>query len=242
MRRVLVTDDNLPFAENLAEILADAGHEVVIATSGEEALRQVHQSSFDVMLSDMRMPEMGGAELVHHVRRIDPGLPAVVITAFTRDNDLALARQEGLLAILPKPVPIPTLVALVASARRDGVVALVEDDRKLLDNLTEALNDRGFAAVTASTVLETTRLGAVAPFAALVDLRVPGGPDGAALRALLARYPGIPTVVMTAHAHGPILAEQDQVFEKPFKTADLLNAVEAIYSQHRARRLGERHS
>ncbi len=239
MARVLVTDDNVPFAENLCEILEDAGHQVVIAASGEEALRRVKETSFDVMLSDMRMPEMGGAELVHRVRRLDPGLPALVITAFTRDNDLASARQEGLLAVLPKPVPIAALLALIACARRDGLVAVVEDDGKLLDNLTEVLRDHGFATVTASTVLETTHLGAVAPFAALVDLRVTGGPDGEAMRALLARYPGIPTLVMTAHPEGPILAEISHIFVKPFKTAELLNAVEMIYSQHRAGRLGE---
>lgn len=242
MPKVLVIDDNRPFAENLCEILEEAGHEVVIATSGEEALQRVAGASFDVMLSDMRMPEMGGAELVHRMRQLDPGLPALVITAFTRDNDLERARQEGLLAILPKPVPIPVLLSLIACARRDGLVALIEDDSKLLDNLTEALRERGFATVTASTVLEAARLGAVTPFVALVDLRVPGGPDGEAMRALLARYPGIATLVMTAHPDGPILAGTQSVFIKPFQTADLLNAVEKLHSQHRASRLGKRPS
>lgn len=237
MSRIIITDDNRPFAENLAEILEDAGHEVVIAMTGEETLRQVQQSRFDLLVSDMRMPQMGGAELVHRVRLVDPGLPAVVITAFTQDNDLARARQEGLLAILPKPVPIPSLLPLVASARRDALVAIVEDDDKLLDNLTEALRDHGFSSVTAASVLETSHLAAVAPFMALVDLRVPGGPDGEAVRSLLARYPEIQIVVITAHPDGPILAAPSRIFTKPFNTVDLLNTVSAIHAQHRACRL-----
>ena len=96
MAKILITDDNRPFADNLGEILEDVGHTVVIAESGEAALSHVQQTRFDVLLSDMRMPEMGGAELVHRVRRLDPGLPAIVVTAFTNDNDLATARAEGL--------------------------------------------------------------------------------------------------------------------------------------------------
>lgn len=234
MSRILVTDDNQAFADNLAEILADAGHEVYVASSGEQALQAVQQQSFDVMISDMRMPGIGGAELVHRVRRIDPGLPAIVITAFTHDNDLALARQEGLLSILPKPVPMAALLSQIDKARRNGLIVLVEDDAKLCDNLTEILREHGFATVTAKTVLETSRLGSVAPFVALVDLRVPGGPDGEAMRTLAARFPGLQMVIMTAHhdSAGPL--PTDDLFIKPFSTALLLHKVELIYQHSRA--------
>ncbi len=234
MPRVLVTDDNQAFADNLAEILGDAGHDVYVASSGEQALQAVRHERFDVMISDMRMPGIGGAELVHRVRRIDPGLPAIVMTAYTHDNELALARQEGLLSILPKPVPVPTLLQLLARARRNGLVALIEDDRKLCDNLTEILREHGFAAVTADTVLATSRLGSVMPFVALVDLRVPGGPDGEALRTLAARFPGIQILVMTAYHDATQALPPTDVFVKPFDTALLLHKVEEIYQLSRA--------
>src|SRR3569832_1474119 len=163
MRKILITDDNRAFAENLAEILEDAGYEPTIADSGAEALELARATRFDVLLSDMRMPNMGGAELVHRVRRMDPGLPAIVITAYSYDNDLALARQEGLLAILSMPVPVAPLLELRGVARRDGLVAIVEDDPTLSDNLTELLRSHGYGAVTAASVTETERLGDVAP-------------------------------------------------------------------------------
>ena len=121
MRKVLIIDDNRAFADNLAEILEDAGHLAVIADSGAQALQLAATSRFDVLLSDMRMPEMGGAELVHKARRIDPELLAIVITAHTYDDDLALAQHAGLLAVLPKPVPLPELLELLTHARRDGL-------------------------------------------------------------------------------------------------------------------------
>src|SRR5579859_2009935 len=120
MRSYLIVDDNTAFAENLAEILTDAGDEAVIAPSGEGAIELVRARRFDALLCDMRMPDMGGAEVVHRLRRIDPGLPAIVITAYTTDDQLVAAWREGLLAVLPKPVPVPRLLDLLRVARRDG--------------------------------------------------------------------------------------------------------------------------
>jgi CheY-like chemotaxis protein len=231
MRRYLIVDDNREFAENLAEILRDLGDEVAVAEGGPEALALAGRERFDAVLTDMRMPLMGGAQLVHEIRRIDPGAAAMVITAYVGDNDLESARREGLLAVLPKPVPVGRLVELLGAARRDGLVVVVEDDPRLSDNLTEALRTRGFAAVTAASVLETERLGRVTPFCALVDLRVPGGPDGEAMRRLAERFPGLPMIAVTGHDLMPPV-EHEAYFTKPFDTGQLLAAVERL---HRSR-------
>lgn len=229
MRKYLLVDDNVAFAENLAEIIGDAGDaEAMVAESGQRAIELAGAHRFDALVSDMRMPVMNGAELVHQIRRVDPGLPAIVVTAYTADDDLAAARQEGLLAVLPKPVPVPRLVELLSSARREGLVAIIEDDAAMADNLTEALRGRGFTAVTARSVTDTERLGQVRPFVALVDLRVPGGGDGEAMRRLAAKYPGLPMFVVTAYHLEPPLPNQG-VFTKPFDTGALLDAVEAQY-------------
>jgi CheY-like chemotaxis protein len=234
MRKYLIVDDNAAFAENLAEIFADAGVEVDTVPSGPAALERVKQNRYDVLISDMRMPVMGGAELVHRIRRLDPGLPAVVITAYTHDDDLEAARHEGLLGVLPKPAPLERLVELCASARRDGLVALVEDDPDLADNLSEALRAQGFSAVTAASVVETERLGDVRPFAALVDLRVPGGPDGMAMSRLAHKFPTLPMLVITGHMEVAPPLEHAGLFEKPFSTNELLAVVERLYGSRRA--------
>ncbi len=230
MRSYLIVDDNRDFAENLAEILRDQGDEVEVAEGGPEALALARARRFDAVLTDMRMPEMGGAELVHEIRRLDPGAAALVITAHVGDDQLEAARREGLLAVLPKQVSVPRLVELLEAARRDGLVVVVEDDARMSDNLCEALRSRGFAAVCAASVLDTERLGPVKPFCALVDLRVPGGPDGEAMNRLAAKYPGLPMVVVTAfHGSRPPLPHHGY-FTKPFDTAALLGAVERLHA------------
>lgn len=229
MRRYLIVDDNRDFAENLAEILRDRGDEVVVAESGPEAIDQAKKHRFDALVTDMRMPVMGGAEVVHEIRRIDPGAAAMVITAHVSDEALANARGEGILAVMPKPVPVDRLVELLEVARRDAVVLLVEDDARLSDNVAEALRARGFAPVTAGSVAEADALGPVAPLCALVDLRVPGGPDGEALRRLAARYPEMPLIVVTA-LHDPPPLPHHGMFQKPFDTGELLGEVEKLHA------------
>jgi DNA-binding NtrC family response regulator len=231
MRSYLIVDDNVDFADNMAEIIADGvDAQAVVAASGERALALVRERRFDALLTDMRMPVMSGARLVHNVRRVDPGLPAIVMTAYTADDDLEGARHEGLLAVLPKPVPIPRLIDLLSVARRDGLVALVEDDASMADNLSEILCSRGFAAVTARSVVDTERLGEVRPFCALVDLRVQGGHDGAAMCRLADKFPGLPMLVVTAFQDVPPPRPHRGLFVKPFDSGALLTAVEQLYA------------
>jgi CheY-like chemotaxis protein len=230
MRRYLIVDDNRAFADNLAEILRDAGEEVAVAEDGSAALQLARETRFDAILTDMRMPLMGGAELVHELRHVDPGAAAMVITAHVADDDLDAARREGLLAVLPKPVAPGRVLELLARARRDGLVVVIEDDPRMSDNLCEVLRSRGFAAVTAASVLETERLGPVQPFCALVDLRVPGGPDGEAMLRLAARYPGLPMIVVTAYHDAPPPLGARALFRKPFDPEALLAAVERLHA------------
>jgi DNA-binding response OmpR family regulator len=81
-------------------------------------------------------------------------------------------------------------------------------------------------------VLDTER-SAGEPFCALVDLRVPGGADGEAMRRLREKFPGLPMIVVTGIPELPTLPHEGY-FTKPFDTAELLAAVERLH-----RRRGE---
>jgi CheY-like chemotaxis protein len=229
MRTYLIVDDNLSLAENLAEIISDQGAEVRIAASGAEALESVQRQRFDAMLTDMRMPVMHGAELVHRIRAIDPGLPALVMTAYAGDGDLEIARDEGLLAIFGKPPPLERILRQLQVAKRDGLVAVIEDDLALCDNLSEALRDQGFTPVTASTIAQGQRLGALQPMASLADLRVPGGPSGESVRLLAARFPKAPIISITAFPDEVPQIEIYQTLTKPFDTAELLELLSQLW-------------
>jgi CheY-like chemotaxis protein len=113
----LVVDDNRPFAENLAEIIQDLGLPATIATSGREALGALAASRFRLLLCDFRMPEMDGAEFIRLARIVQPGLPAILITAFANDAEVARAVGHGEVTVLPKPVPMDALKRAVTGTR-----------------------------------------------------------------------------------------------------------------------------
>ncbi|MHB8418094.1 MAG: response regulator [Myxococcales bacterium] len=234
MRRYLIVDDNRELAENLAEIIGDAGHGATIAPDGRQALQMAARERFDAVITDMKMPEVGGADLIRDLRSVDPQIASIVLTAYTSDDDLGRARRYGLLGILPKPAPIQRLLDLLSVARRDALVAIVEDDVILADNLSEALQSHGFATVVAHSLEAARRIGA-SPFAAVMDLRLPGGPDGTALAELRQRYPGVPVVVVTGHAEISQPSGTQGFFFKPFDVERLLETVEKLHTERTAR-------
>jgi CheY-like chemotaxis protein len=228
MRRYLIVDDNREFAENLAEILEATGNRAEVAVAGREALSMAAHTRFNAVITDMRMPEMGGADLVRGLREVDPAIAAIVVTAYTTDDDLGRARQFGLLGILPKPVPIARLLELLATARRDAVVAVVEDDPALADNISEALQANGFATVVATSLRDAERIG-TSPFAAVVDMRMPGGPDGEAMLRLRTSFPKLPVVIVTGHQEIKRPPDAQGFFFKPFQAEEVLDTLSKLH-------------
>jgi len=224
-RKYLVVDDNVEFAENVAEILTDSGAEVCVAAEGKAALAVLKTTRFDGVVTDMKMPGLSGAELLRELRLIDPGVPVVLLSAWAQDAQVDEARRLGLLAFLSKASGTPQLIELMAHARRDATVVLIDDDRALVDNLTEALASAGFTVCPATSLKELDGL-TVQPLAALVDIRMPGSSDGAALERIQQLFPGTPMLVVTARADFP--AEEQEVFRKPFDTSKLVERLQAL--------------
>jgi PAS domain S-box-containing protein len=117
---VLVVDDSEDTTEMVRRLLEIGGASVCSATSGFEALRLAHEKEFDVVLSDISMPEMDGFEFLSKLRQI-PGkqhLPAVALTGFGRPEDVQRASDNGFYAHLTKPFDIQRLALLLQKVPR----------------------------------------------------------------------------------------------------------------------------
>jgi CheY-like chemotaxis protein len=228
-RAYLLIDDNVEFAENLAEILRDDGAQVDIAHCGADALTRLASRRYDALVTDMRMPGMSGAEFLHAARRVDPQVPAVLLSAFSHEADLRGARRDGLLAVLSKPQQVPRLLEILRNARRGGTVVLLEDDVALSENLCELLSSRGLTVLPALDCDEVATFGGQ-PFVALVDLKVPGCEQGPR-SCVAARFPGTPQLVITAYPEELSRPEEHEVFMKPFDTHALVTRLEQLYAQ-----------
>jgi len=102
-RRVLVVDDDEDVVLAVADLLGGDGIRCELASSGDAALAACSRSSFDVVVSDIRMPGMDGVELMTRVRRIHPLLPVVLITAQGSIDGAVEAVKRGAFQYLVKP-------------------------------------------------------------------------------------------------------------------------------------------
>jgi len=109
--RILVVDDELPFAQVVAEALGRDGHQTAVAGDGRAALRKMKDEQFDLVISDLKMPGMGGERLHEEIERIRPGFTGRMLLT-TGDTLSAepeeLSRRTGL-EILHKPIDLELL-------------------------------------------------------------------------------------------------------------------------------------
>jgi CheY-like chemotaxis protein len=114
---VLVVDDHVHLAENIAEILAGEGYLTRVATSAEEALNALEAGPIDALLTDFRLPGLNGAQLIGEIRRRGRGIPALVMSAYSDDDTIREARESGAIEVLGKPVQLPKLLGLLQAVR-----------------------------------------------------------------------------------------------------------------------------
>jgi CheY-like chemotaxis protein len=121
-RRILVVDDEPPVAELIARALRAAHYDVDVSLDGKEALSLIEQKRYDLIIADLRMPEMGGMELYEHFRRVDPSVARrmVFLTGDVLSGQaLDFLRETGSLH-LPKPCTLEELLELVRTGLKRG--------------------------------------------------------------------------------------------------------------------------
>jgi CheY-like chemotaxis protein len=118
--KVLLVDDATDTLDVLQQILQHSGATIMAASSAGTALALLERERPDVIVSDIGMPDIDGFELIRRIRRRSAGaggaIPAIALTAFTRQDDRNKALQAGFNDYLAKPVEPGSLVAHIAQA------------------------------------------------------------------------------------------------------------------------------
>jgi two-component system response regulator PilR (NtrC family) len=106
---ILVAEDETVLRESLASLLEDEGYEVLQAADGKEAHDLVLETPVDLVLTDVRMPEMDGMALLSHLRAVIPETPVILITAYGTIQSAVVAMQKGAYDYLLKPIQFDDL-------------------------------------------------------------------------------------------------------------------------------------
>ena len=119
-QKILIVDDNPHMCNLLVDILEIFDYHGSKARDGEEALSRLRNESFDLVITDLRMPNLGGMDLLKSIKEENPSLPVVVITAFGKadtQKDVLAARADG---YLTKPFKVNEIENLLKGLLRSS--------------------------------------------------------------------------------------------------------------------------
>lgn len=114
--RVLVVDDEASIRDLLSKALALADYDVETVPDGRAAVGRLRAGTYDLLITDLRMPGMDGLTLIREARQLSPALPVVVITAYSSEASAIEAIDLGVSGYLTKPFRITKILATSAKA------------------------------------------------------------------------------------------------------------------------------
>ena len=117
--KVFLVDDEEEFASALADRLRLRGFDVDVANDGETALRRVTDDPPHVVLLDVKMPVVGGLEVLTRIKSIHPRIPVIMLTGVGSTRDGIEGMQAGAFDFLMKPLQIETLIEKISEALED---------------------------------------------------------------------------------------------------------------------------
>jgi len=148
--RVLVVDDHSLLRTGVANIINQEADLAVVAeaANGRDAVEAFQLHRPDVVLMDLRMPEMEGVEAVRRIREIDPAARVIVLTTYDADEDIARALKAGAKAYILKDIAADALVACVRDVLNGKSYLAPTAAAKLAERVTQVqLTPRELAAL-----------------------------------------------------------------------------------------------
>jgi CheY-like chemotaxis protein len=114
--RILVIDDEDTVRDILSRILETKGHQVVVASNGEEGIEQFKSEPFDIVFTDLGMPKLSGWDVGKTIKEIDPKVPIAMITGWGVELDREKMSESGIDLIVSKPFNFDQVIQLVSEA------------------------------------------------------------------------------------------------------------------------------
>jgi len=245
-RRVLVVDDSSFIRKALAHQLEEIDIEVVLAGSGKEALAHASTEDFDLIITDVDMPNMNGLELCAKLKETPQSqhVPVIMLSNLDDGPDIEKGFQSGASLYISKAEAKECIIESIekvlskASTHKEQTILVVEDSRTIRSVVEKGLSEVGFTVVSAENGAQAMDiLSQRTPDLILSDIDMPRMNGEELCRAAHASpsLSAIPFVVMSANNDRPIMRRMmhfgaDAYIVKPFNIDQLVILVEKILS------------
>ena len=113
---ILVIEDNVGTADSLRQVLEDEGHAVIAAATGGEGLALAAKRNCDVVLTDLKLPDLSGLDIVKRLRTVQAALPIILMTAHGTTDIAIEATRHGAFDYLLKPFEMPAMLHAIERA------------------------------------------------------------------------------------------------------------------------------
>jgi DNA-binding NtrC family response regulator len=157
---LLVADDDPVVRDFLAEVLRREGYQVRAVSGGEECVRLAATEAFDLALVDLRMPDLGGVDVLKRLATLQPGVPVLILTAFATMETAIEAIQAGAWDYLSKPVRVEEVEVTVRRALE--VQRLVRENRQYREELRDRYRVENFVGQAPEMLAIYKTIGRVA--------------------------------------------------------------------------------
>ncbi|MFC1718555.1 response regulator [Candidatus Poribacteria bacterium] len=174
---ILIVDDNISFSKTMSFILHHKGYAVVTAENGLVAIERVKEQPFDMIFIDIKMPPMNGVEAYRRIKKIRPEAVVVMMTAYSVEDLVQEALQEGAYGVIYKPPDPHEVLATIEEAcvaKQGMLILIVDDDPRICVALKDILINGSYQVGVAHTGEEAIRMvHKVAYDIIFIDMKLP---------------------------------------------------------------------
>ena len=116
MSSILIIDDDEGMRETLADILEEVGYETSITDTGKGALHMLKDTKFDIVIIDIRLPDMSGTDLLKEIKALNPDSECIMVTGLSDVKSTEESMREGAYAYMIKPLDIDKVLKTIKDA------------------------------------------------------------------------------------------------------------------------------
>ncbi len=236
--RILIVDDDIGMTETLSDILSDMDYNTDTVNEGYKAIDMIRKNSYDLVLLDIKMPVINGVETYKKIKDTIPSLKVIMMTAYSVEELVEEAINEGAFGIIYKPINIKNLLAIIEKLLKNIRILIVDDNSNFCEIFKDELEGMNYPTIVkyngkqAMDYIKENSIDII-----FIDVKMPGLNGLELYLAIKKLKPNLDTIIITGYQNETTVLHQIKMafkkdlyacFYKPIKFQEVLSTIKEI--------------